>query len=100
MQEGNGGPFSGIDIFSLSGSSVSEDIHNLLAGDSVEVVGVIDDYNGETELIPLEGNSITLLSQNLDITPAVAEIADLNDADRNNLLQTGEQWEGCLCGIP
>ncbi|HAW20572.1 MAG TPA: hypothetical protein DCX14_10345 [Flavobacteriales bacterium] len=94
LQEGNGGPFSGIDIFSLSGSSVSEDIHNLLAGDSVEVVGVIDDYNGETELIPLEGNSITLLSQNLDITPAVAEIADLNDADRNNLLQTGEQWEG------
>lgn len=94
IQQGNGGPFNGIDVFKLSSINANEDIHNLLAGDSVEVVGVIDDYNGETELIPLEGNSITLLGQNQPITPTVAPVSDLNDADRNNLLQTGEQWEG------
>lgn len=99
LQQGDGGPFSGIDIFSLSGTSVSEDIHNLLAGDSVEVIGVIDDYNGETELIPLEGNSISLLGQNQSITPTVVQISDLNDADRNNLLQSGEQWEGAYVEI-
>lgn len=94
LQQGNGGPFKGLDVFATSDLSVTEDIHNLLAGDSVEVVGVIDDYNGETEIIPLDGASITLLGQNEEIVPTVVQVADLNDGDRNNLLQTGEQWEG------
>ena len=94
LQQGNGGAFSGIDVFKTSSINATEDIHNLLAGDSVEVIGVIDDYQGETEIIPLEGNSITLLGQNQGIVPSVAFLADINDPDRNNLLQSGEQWEG------
>ena len=94
LQQGNGGPFSGIDVFKVSSINASEDIHNLLAGDSVAITGVIDDYQGETEIIPLEGNSIVLLGQNQEIVPSVAQLSDLNDPDRNNLLQTGEQWEG------
>jgi len=94
LQQGNGGPFSGLDVFKVSSINATEDIHNILAGDSIQVIGVIDDYNGETELVPLEGNSITLLGQNQPIYPTVVDLADINDADRNNLLQTGEQWEG------
>ncbi|GAB5538464.1 MAG: hypothetical protein Salg2KO_05670 [Salibacteraceae bacterium] len=94
LQQGNGGPFRGLDVFKNDFINATEDIHNLLAGDSVEVIGVIDDYQGETEIIPLEGQSITLLGQNQPITPTVAPLSDLNDQDRNNLLQTGEKWEG------
>lgn len=94
LQQGDGGPYSGLDLFNLSGVSVSEDPHNLIAGDSIEVVGFIDDYNGESEIMPLEGSSITILGQGQPITPTVIDISDLNDADRNNILTTGEQWEG------
>ena len=59
-----------------------------------EIIGVIDDYNGESELLPLAGNSITLLGQGATIVPTVIQLSDLNDASRNNKLETGEQWEG------
>lgn len=94
LQQGNGGEWSGIDVFSLGGTNVSEDIHNLLAGDSVEIVGVIEDFNGETELMPLEGNSISILGQGATLVPTVVTIADLNDENRLNQIQTGERWEG------
>jgi PKD repeat protein len=99
LQQGNGGAYSGIDLFNLSGVSVSEDPHNLIAGDSVEVLGYIDDYNGETEIMPLEGSSITILGQGLPIYATPASIADLNDDERNNRLETGEQWEGVYVEI-
>ncbi len=99
LQQGNGGAYKGIDIFNLSSVSVSEDPHNLIAGDSIEVIGVVDDYNGESELLPLAGSSITLLGQGLPIYPVQVDIADLNDIERNNLLETGEQWEGAYVEI-
>lgn len=99
LQQGSGGPYKGINIFNLSGTSVTEDPHNLIAGDSVRVTGLIDDYNGETQLMPLEGSSIEILGQNQVVTPTVVNIADLNDQDRNNKLETGEQWEGAYIEI-
>ena len=99
LQQGNGGAYKGIDVFNLSSMSVSEDPHNLIAGDSVEILGYIDDYNGETEIVPLEGSSITLLGQGQPIYPVQVDIADLNDIERNNLLETGEQWEGTYVEI-
>lgn len=99
LQQGNGGAYKGIDVFNLSSMSVSEDPHNLIAGDSVEILGYIDDYNGETEIVPLEGSSIALLGQGQPIYPVQVDIADLNDIERNNLLETGEQWEGTYVEI-
>lgn len=99
LQQAEGGAYRGIDLFSLGGTSVSEDPHNLVAGDSVEVVGTIEDYNGETEIMPLEGSSITILGQGQDIYTTVIPIADLNDDERNNKLETGEQWEGVYAEI-
>ena len=99
LQQGNGGPYKGLDVFQFSSLSVSEDPHNLIAGDSIEIIGYIEDYNGETEIVPLEGSSITLLGQGQPITPVQVSIADLNDIERNNLLETGEQWEGSYVEI-
>lgn len=99
LQQGSGGPFKGLDVFQFSSLSVSEDPHNLIAGDSVEVIGYIEDYNGETEIVPLAGTSITLLGQGQPIFPIQVNISDLNDDDRNNLLETGEQWEGSYVEI-
>jgi PKD repeat protein/DNA/RNA endonuclease YhcR with UshA esterase domain len=99
LQQGAGGPYKGINVFNLSGTSVTEDPHNLIAGDSVRITGLIDDYNGESQLMPLEGSSIEILGQNQSITPVVIDLGDLNDQDRNNKLETGEQWEGSYVEI-
>ncbi|MEQ9186268.1 MAG: T9SS type A sorting domain-containing protein [Cryomorphaceae bacterium] len=99
LQQGSGGAYKGIDLFSLGGTSVSEDPHNLVAGDSVEIIGVVEDYNGETELLPLEGSSITIIGQGQPIYAIEAQISDLNDDERNNKLETGEQWEGTYVEI-
>lgn len=94
LQQGNGGEWSGLDVFQLSSISASEDIWNLLAGDSIQIDGVIDDYQGETEIIPLSGSSITLLGQGTSIVPTVISLGDLNDENDLNQLATGERWEG------
>lgn len=99
LQQGDGGSFKGIDVFALSSTNPIEDPHNLLAGDSIEVIGVVDSYNGESEIIPLDGSSITILGQNQPINYQVISVGDLNDNQRNNILTTGEQWEGAFVEI-
>ena len=99
IQQDQGGPYKGLDVFSLGGTSVSEDPHNLVAGDSIEIVGTIEDYNGESEIFPLAGSSITILGQGQQIYTTVVDLADLNDDERNNKLETGEQWEGAYAEI-
>lgn len=99
LQQGAGGPYKGLNLFNLSGTSVSEDPHNLIAGDSVQVIGVVNDFGGETQLSPLEGSSITILGQNQTLTSVPVNISDLNDQNRNNLLETGEQWEGAFVEV-
>lgn len=101
IQNGTG-PFSGIDVFKATAGSTAttpDDILDLVAGDSVEIVGIVYNYVGsssnfgplgESELMPL---SVTLIgSSTVQSTPVA--LADINDAARINKLSTGEQWEG------
>ncbi len=99
IQQGDGGPFKGIDVFALSSTSPTEDPDNLLEGDSVEITGVVGNFQGESQIAPLDGASITILGQNQSINFQVISVGDLNDDQRNNILTTGEQWEGAFVEV-
>ena len=88
------GPWNGLDVFGQTGvATTPDDILNLLAGDSVEITGFIDEFQGETEIRPL---NVTLLGFGNPLVTAV-DIAELNDAAQNNILTTGEKYEGLFC---
>ena len=103
LQNGTG-PWSGIDVFKVTSSSTAttpDDILDLVAGDSVEIVGIVYNYGGtsalgnfaalgETEIVPL---SVTLIGSST-VHPTPVALADVNDNARVNKLSTGEQWEG------
>lgn len=88
------GPFSGLDVIQFDDPN-SNGMSNLLPGDSVEITGVITEYQGsETEIIPLSGVNISILGSGSTISPTVVPVSDLNDASQSNNVATGEQWEG------
>ncbi len=97
IQNGSG-PYSGLDIFDLSPDQTSgTKVENLKAGDSVLVRGSIEEFEGESEIVP---QFIKLISSNqpINVTEQVT-VADLNDGNQTNKLTTGEQWEGCYAQL-
>lgn len=92
IQQNGGGAWSGLDVFGSSGTATTpDDILDLVAGDSVEITGDIAEYQGETEIMP---TTVTVVGTGYTPQSTVVPVADLNDPSRNNLLSTGEQWEG------
>lgn len=95
IQVNGGGPWSGIDLVNFTGATTTTDMLDLVAGDSIEVTGYIDEFQGETEVVVLSSvPSVTLLGTGHAVTPTPLTIDQLNDASRNNVLSTGEQYEG------
>lgn len=88
IQVGNG-DFSGLDVYGQSADAF--DITTLVAGDSIRVTGVIGEYNGETEIVPI---AIQVLGSSTVSTPPVVNVGDLNNNLRENQLPTGEKYEG------
>ncbi|HHG85182.1 MAG TPA: hypothetical protein ENJ82_10595, partial [Bacteroidetes bacterium] len=88
------GPFSGLDVIQFSDPNANG-MSNLVAGDSIEITGVVTEYQGsETEIIPLPGVNISILGSGASITATVVPVSDLNDPGQANNVATGEQWEG------
>jgi len=95
LQTNGGGLWSGIDIINFGAATAPTDMLTLVAGDSIEVTGVIDEFNGESEVLVLPtGNYVTLLGSGHSVVPYYTTINQLNDASRNNQLTTGEALEG------
>lgn len=93
------GPFSGLDVIQFDDPNTNG-MANLLQGDSVEITGVVFEFSGaETELIPLTGVNINILGSGASIQPTVVSIADLNNTNQENILPTGEQWEGAYIEV-
>jgi len=83
LQDGTGG----IVIFHFSAPYVE-----LVVGDSVEVTGELDVYNGKTEIIPGSADDITVISQNNDLPDfQVVTVADY--------VANGEDYESELIKI-
>ncbi len=93
IQSGTG-PWSGIDIRFGGGNvpTTPDDILDLVAGDSVEITGFIEDFSGETQLNPI---SVSVIQPaNIPVAANPVAVADLNNSARINQIATGEQWEG------
>jgi len=85
------GIWNSIDVFGYS-QTYPTDLLTSLAGDSLMIVGTVEEYDGETEFVP---DSVYYLgSGNQPITPTVHTIAEFNSANQVNYMTSGEQWEG------
>ena len=97
---GMGGDFKGIQIHGVfddgTGNQPVSSLNTLVAGDSVEITGVVGRYAGETQIYPVDNNSVTVLGSGTAPTPRAVSVGDLNDANRVNDLTTGEALEGSL----
>ncbi len=105
IQTNDGTPFSGIDVyqpFPSTGGDGGTGILTLVEGDSVEIVGHVEEFNGETEFVPNNTNPATpiqLLGSGITVKSKLVNISDLNDVNRNNIMTTGEQWEGMFVEV-
>lgn len=93
------GPYNGIEMMPIYQNSQGafqplSVATQLIAGDIIEVTGIISSFGNSNQISTLDANSITLIgSQN----PPVAiskTVGDFNDANRVNHLATGEPFEG------
>jgi DNA/RNA endonuclease YhcR with UshA esterase domain len=95
IQVNGGGPWSGLDLVNFTGATTTTDMLDLVAGDSIEVTGYVEEFQGETEIVVLSSvPSVTLLGSGHAVNATPITIDQLNDASRNNVLSTGEQYEG------
>jgi hypothetical protein len=69
----------------------------LFQGDKVEVTGIVQQFDGNTQFTTLDVNSVTLLTSG-DLAPSAfvpkqLTVGDLNDNNRVNIVTTGEYWQ-------
>lgn len=96
------GPFRGLIIMGVNadGSNTPNSaIENVLAGDTIVVTGIVGGFNGALQLQPLGANSVTVLGFTNAPTYATVPVSDLQDGTRQNVLTTGEQWDGSYVEI-
>lgn len=69
----------------------------LFQGDKVEVVGVVEMFDGNVQIACLDANAVTLISSG-DLAPSAfvpksLQVGDFNDNNRVNIPASGEYWE-------
>lgn len=64
------------------------------AGDILDLTVVVGEFNGLIQLTPISNQAVSLVGQ--ATVPAFRTInaGDIQDGNRQNILTTGEQWEG------
>ena len=97
LQNGTG-PFSGLNLFTTGVPTPvpGTDVLDLVAGDSIQLTGVISTFGTETQIAPLD---IQVLDFGRPVVSQLVDVGDLNDANRVNILPTGEQWEAAYVEI-
>jgi hypothetical protein len=104
IQNSQGGPYSGVDVFTGAANYIGNFIPNLAIGDSIMAYGRLDEFEGETELRGFANSAFS------DPLPAVRRIStgnplppfhrtttnELNELPSN---LAAEQWEGTLVRI-
>jgi hypothetical protein len=93
------GPFTGIEVMGVYRNAAGQlvphpNISNVVAGDVVEIVGIIGVFNNGTQLEVLDANSFSIVGTAPVPTSTVVPVGDFNDQNRINIPTTGEQWEG------
>ncbi|TVQ81797.1 MAG: T9SS C-terminal target domain-containing protein [Flavobacteriales bacterium] len=96
--------FKGIEVLASYSSGTGLVAHpvatQVVAGDIVEVIGRVGMFANNTQLEILNFNSLGLLAgSQTPPQPAVVSVGALNNNNRVNQLETGEQWEGSFVEI-
>lgn len=94
---GTPGPFKGIVVMGVNwdtGNTPNSDIENALAGDIIEMTCVVGEFAGALQLQPLNNNSVNLVGFTAAPTFVTIPVSDIQDQNRQNVLTTGEQWDG------
>ncbi|MAY82810.1 MAG: hypothetical protein CMP59_01620 [Flavobacteriales bacterium] len=92
----SGGPFESIIVMGVVNSTniPVSDIENAVAGDILEMTVEVSEFNGLIQLAPISSTSVQLVGQTNAPTFRTISAGDIQDNQRNNVLPTGEQWEG------
>lgn len=96
---GKMGDFRGIQVMGVYTDASNKpmpvnDIFNLYAGMIVKITGIISRFAGETQINPLDNSSVTVIGTGKAPTSVKVDLGKLNDNNRNNLVATGEEYEG------
>ncbi len=71
IQDGNG-PFSGINVRKNNGlPTTPDDMLAVVPGDSVEVIGVVEEFSNETQLVPIDNNGFSILTGVTGLRPVL-----------------------------
>ncbi len=105
IQDG-AGPWSGMNVrwtFGIT-PSTPDDMLNVVPGDSVEIVGVVNTFANETQISPLENNSFSILTGVTGLRPVqMVQFQDLSALDGPNAnipsSVAGEPWEASFIEI-
>ena len=76
------GGFKGLQIHGVTdggGGDRVDKVNELVAGMLVEVIGIVGNFSGETQLYPIDNNSVTVLSLGTTPTPDTITLDLLND---------------------
>ena len=93
---GTPGAFKGIEVMGAAGNTPVAAIENAQAGDILEITGIVGSFENSLQLTPLSSSAVTLIGATSAPTFTTIPVGDLNDANRVNILTTGEQWEGAF----
>lgn len=92
------GPWKGLEVlgvYSAGGALVvPPTFTQVVAGDVVEIKGIISAFANSNQIALLDANSFSVVGSASAPTSVVVPLASLNDPNRVNNVQTGEQWEG------
>ena len=93
------GNFRGVQIHGVytDGGGQSQPVSkldNLVSGMIIEVTGKVGNYQGETQVFPLDNSSVKVIGSVSAPTAQVLDLGKLNDNTRSNIYVTGEEWEG------
>lgn len=97
LQRLGGGPWSGIALRDGDGSGYTTEMVDLFEGWEVWVSGTVSEFNGQTQITPLQINdAIVVQSTGNSLHTDTIPLSLLNDNSGNNNLVDGEQWESAL----
>ncbi|HBF20084.1 MAG TPA: hypothetical protein DDW81_08295 [Cryomorphaceae bacterium] len=93
------GPYKGLEMMAIyenaQGAFQANSLATqLFAGDIIEVTGYISAFENSNQLTTLDANSIVIVGSASAPNSTVVPVSDLNDQNRVNNVQDGNQWEG------
>lgn len=89
-------PFSSLAVHGYDGTNHISSLTSLVEGTVVRITGHMGAYQGMNQLYPLSNADVVATTISSASAAVSATVADFNDDQQVNQLETGEQWEGAF----